>query len=190
MVKLLSIKTNNKSIKNSYGFTLIEIMVAVTLFTVVATISMGALISIFDANNKSQTSKTVVDNLNIAIEDMVRTIRFGSHYHCGSSGSLTTPQNCPTGSDFLALNFNGFTNVYRKNGNTIEKSINGGSSYTPITEPSVVIQNLTFYVFGTDTSDELQPYVVVVIKGYVGTKATTQTNFSIQTTISQRTLDL
>lgn len=174
----------------SAGFTLVEIIIAVTLFTVVATISAGALIGIFDANNKSRTSKIVVDNLNIAIEDMTRTIKFGTAYHCGSGGTLTNPQNCSTGSDFLALSFNGTTNIYRKNGNTIEKSINGGSSYIPVTEPGVVIQNLTFYVFGTDTADQLQPYAVIVIKGYVGNKPTSQTNFSIQTTVSQRALDI
>lgn len=179
-----------KKIFYKKGFTLVEILVAVALFTVVATISAGALISVFDANNKSQTSKMVVDNLNIAIEDMARTIKFGAAYHCGSGGTLILPQNCSTGANFLALNFNGSTIVYRRNGNTIEKSTNGGTSYVPITEPSVVIQNLTFYTFGTDTSDQLQPYVVIVIKGYVGTKPTQQTNFSIQTTVSQRTLDI
>lgn len=179
------------SIKNSYGFSLVEIMVAVALFTVVATISIGAIISIFDANNKSQTSKTVVDNLNIAVEDMARTIKFGTNYHCGSGGSLNTPQNCSTGGDFLAVSFNGSINVYRKNGNTIQKSTNGGTSYVPITAPEVIIENMTFYTFGaTENPSVLQPYVVAVIKGYVGTKPTQQTNFSIQTTMSQRALDL
>ena len=97
-----------KKRKENKGFTLVEVLVAVALFTIIATISMGALVSIFDANKKSQTSKTVVDNLNLSIEDMIRTIRFGTNYHCGSSGNLNTSQNCSGGNNFFATNSSRF----------------------------------------------------------------------------------
>lgn len=177
--------------KNKNGFSLVEIIVAVGLFTVVATVSIGAILSVFDANKRSQSSKTVVDTLNLALEDMARSIRFGTVYHCGSGGTLTEPENCTNGDDFIAVNFEGATIVYRKNGNTIQKSSNGGTGYSTITATNVVIQNLDFYVFGaTDNPSIVQPYVIAVIKGYVGSKPTQQSVFSIQTVMSQRILDL
>src|SRR3989344_6423825 len=132
------------------GFTLLELLVAVGLFTILASISMGAVINIFDANNRAESSKTVIDNLNLALENMTRTVRFGSVYHCGTLGTLTNPQDCLSGNDsFLAIQFEGNTVIYRLNGTAIQKSTNGGSTYTDITSPETKVQNLRSYVHGS-----------------------------------------
>ena len=49
------------------GFTLVELMVSVSLFAIVMVISMGSVVSVFDANKKSQSLRTVMDNLNSTI---------------------------------------------------------------------------------------------------------------------------
>lgn len=67
--------------KNS-GFTLIEIIVSMALFVVVAVVSLGALLKVIDANTKAQTLKTAVTNLNFTMESMVRELRVGSNYYC------------------------------------------------------------------------------------------------------------
>jgi prepilin-type N-terminal cleavage/methylation domain-containing protein len=181
--------------KINKGFTLVEMIIAVSLFVVVTTVSAGAIISVFDANNKARTSKTVVDNLNLAIENMARTVRFGGNYHCGNTGTLTSPQDCwGSGDTFLAVAFGGSTIIYRWNGtesDPIQRSDNGGSTYTNITASDVKIQRLRFYVrYSPATpSDYAQASVTAVIKGYVGSKQTTRSEFSIQTLMSQRTLD-
>ncbi len=177
-------------LKQKKGFTLVEMLVAISLFVIVVFISIGAIMSIFSANGKARASKSVVDNLNYTVENMVRNIRFGGLYHCGSSGNLSTPANCSNGDTSLALRLNGNTIVYRRSGARIEYSSNGGSSYVALTPPEVVITNMLFYVLGASNSDQLQPYVVIVIKGYVGNRPTTQTVFSLQTFVSQRELDL
>src|SRR3989344_2766515 len=79
--------------KMKRGFTFIELMVAVSIFIVVMTISMGSIINVFDANRKSRSLKTVLNNLNLAVESMSKEMRFGRNYHC-SSGTVTIPQNC------------------------------------------------------------------------------------------------
>jgi len=177
-------------LKINKGFTLVELLIAVGLFTIVASISIGAILSIFDVNKKSESSKTVVDNLNFSIENMARTVRFGGNYHCGSAPTLGNPQDCSNGDTFLAVTFNSSVIIYRLNGTAIQRSDNGGSSYTNITSPETVVQYLRFYVFGSSISDTKEPYVVAVIKGYVGNKPTNQSVFSIETVMSQRTLDI
>lgn len=174
------------------GFTLIEIMTAVSIFIVVLTISSGAIISVFDANRKAQTLRSSLNNLNLAIEAMSREMRFGKAYHCLNSGTLTTPNNCPSGGSFISFLSTGNQQmVYKLNGTTIERSTDGGVTYIPMTSPDVVVQNLSFYVLGAGPvpTNTLQPKVLVVLKGYVGNSVKTRTDFSVQTLVSQRTLD-
>ena len=67
---------NNKS-----GFTLVELMVSVSLFVIVMTISMGSILSVFNANRKAKNIRNVMDNINFTLEGMTRTIRFGSNIY-------------------------------------------------------------------------------------------------------------
>lgn len=181
------------------GFTLVEMLIAVSLFVIIAFFSIGSILSIFDANRRAQSSKTVVDNLNLAVENMARTIRFGSNYHCGVTGSLSTPTNCAdnsygNGDTAMAVTFEGEIVVYRLCGTAIFRFEGGnGSCNDPrfaITSPETVIEYFRFYVFGTTVGDNYQPYVLAVIKGYSGNKPTSQSKFVIETIMSQRTLDI
>lgn len=184
------------------GFTLVEMLIAVGLFSVIASISIGALLIIFDANRRSESSKTVVDNLNLSLENMVRTVRFGNSYHCGESGTLSNPADCSDGGETFAVQFDTDndgdleTVVYKKCGSSIKRSENGvfncndTTNMKNITSGDTVIERLKFYVLGSDTTDFKQPYVVAHISGYVGTSPTEQSKFSIQTLMSQRIIDL
>ena len=75
------------------GFTLIELMTAVSIFIVIMTVSMGSILSIFDANRKSRSLKTVMNNLNLALESMSREMRYGRSYNCGTDSD----PNCSGG---------------------------------------------------------------------------------------------
>lgn len=166
-------------------------LTSISVFLVVMTISMGSILNVFDVNRKSESMKTVMDNLNFAIESMSREMRFGTKYHCGTSAPLTAPANCSLGDtqvSFLA-NDNLTQIVYRKAGTTIEKSVDGGNTYIAVTAPEINIENLTFYVLGADIVDTVQPKVLITIQGKSGAKANTTTEFSVQTLVSQRRLD-
>ncbi|MES3030885.1 MAG: type II secretion system protein [Patescibacteria group bacterium] len=64
------------------GFTLVEMIVSLAIFTIVALVAVGALLKITDANKKSQTLKTAINNLNFALESMSREMRVGEDYNC------------------------------------------------------------------------------------------------------------
>src|SRR3990167_2239503 len=153
--------------KKQKGFTLIELMVAVSIFIVVMTISMGSIISVFDANRKSRSLKTVLNNLNLAVESMSKEMRFGKNYHCGP-GAVTIPQNCPSGDTLMSfLSSDGVQITYRLSNQTIEKQI-GGGVYIAVTAPEIVIDDLVFYTIGAGASDSLQPKVLIKIKSHAG----------------------
>jgi len=180
-------------LKINKGFTLVEMLIAISLFVVIAFISIGAILSIFDANRRAQSSKTVVDNLNLAIENMTRTIRFGGNYYCGESSNTSQTSDCSSGgSNSISITFEGVRVIYKwdSTAKTIKRSYNGVWDDEGITSPETKIEYLKFYIFGSSDSDDNQPYVIAVIEGYSGNKPTAQSRFSLQTLMSQRELDL
>lgn len=190
---------NKLKSSKQFGFTLIEIMVSISIFSLVLVTSMGSILSVMDANRKAQTLRNVMDNLNFALEGMTRTIRFGINYHCGSSGDLSRPRDCPSGDNSITVvASSGILTTYSFSDGRISKSENYGTpSY--ITSDSVTIESATFRVFGSypysdesgGTTDTLQPQTIIVITGYaaLGVNPLNRTRFSIETTVSQRSLD-
>lgn len=199
---------------NKRGFTLIELMVSVTIFIVVMVISLGSLLSISSAERKAESLKTVMNNLHFALESMSRTIRTGVNYHCydGGSAAIDEPQDCASGDDYFAFETvegdpddssdqvvyrfesNASTCGQTGTGGCIMRSINGGSSFVPITSPEVVISNLTFYVIGSvpqfsGDSTSSQPKVVITLNGSVTIGTAAPSQFRLQTTVTQRLYD-
>lgn len=153
------------------------------------TVSMGSILAVFDANRKSQSIKTVLTNLNLVVESLSKEMRYSTNYHCGPSGDLALPQNCPTGDSLVSfLTNDGIQIAYRKSGGAIEKSVDGGASYVAVTAPEILIDDLTFFVLGAGTANSLQPKILLKIRGRAGA-AEGESQFTIQTLISQRSLD-
>ena len=178
----------SKNNKNEKGFTLIELMVSLTMFIVVMTISMGSILSVFDANRKSKAMKAALTNINLAMESMSREMRFGTRYHCGS-GTISVPQDCPTGNEsrFGFLSSDNIQITYRLTNGALEKQV-GSGSFISVTGPEVDIQDLDFYTVGSNTGDTLQPKTLIVVRGRAGTNKGL-TEFTLQTLVSQRVLD-
>lgn len=184
---------NSKKIHSSRGFTLVEIIVASGLFIVVMLVMSGAVLSIFDANQKSKNLRAVMDNLNLSLESMTRTVRFGTEYSCGGG---TTPLSCPEGTYTSSLgvtSMDGVRTVYALSNGRISRTTALGTF--DLTSPDVTITRLAFRVSGAEPytggapGNLLQPKVIITISGYVGTKVTTQSSFSLQTSVSQRVFD-
>ena len=176
--------------KNSKGFVIIEVVVATTLFVLLMAIALGSIVNMLSSNRRIHANKDAMDNLNSSIEYMSRIVRFGDTYHCGSTGLLTAPQNCAGGDTLLAVKFQLKTYVFRLTGTKIEVSDDGGTSYKPLTGSNVLIDRLRFFVFGTNNVDNIQPYVLVVIRGRVVNDPTGSAVFDVQTIMTQRDLDL
>ena len=177
-----TLKTDQK------GFTIIELMVSLTIFIIIMMISMGSILGIFAANRKSRSQRAVMNNLNLALESMSKEMRYGENYHCGG-GSITLPQNCAEGDTLLSFFSSENKQItYRLNNNAIEKEVDN-AGFLPITAPEVVIENLTFYALGAG-ADTSQPKVLIRIKGYAGVANKGKSDFILETLVSQRVLDI
>ncbi len=172
---------------SSRGFTLIEMVVAVSLFSVVVLVSVSAMLAIADANKKANATRVVMDNINFAMENMGRNVRTGYNYSCVGAG------DCLSGGTYISFTDqrgNTITYTWSEDGNgkggiTIKKN---SESPISITSPQVDIDSLVFYVSGTPASDGLQPRVLITLRGTAQIGKET-TSFNIQTTVSQRKVD-
>ena len=178
------------------GFTLVEMIVAIALFSVVMIVCVGALLALVNANRKAQALQSVMNNLNIALDGMVRSVRMGNSYDgsVGCTGNTGDPQDCTNGSTQLSFKPYGDVNeprwAYRFSGSELQRST-GGSDFAAITAPEVTIDKMLFYVVGTARGDAVQPKVVIVIEGSAGVpRSSTRTTFHLQATAVQRVLDL
>lgn len=70
-------KTNPQS-----GFTLIELIVSLGVFSTVVTIAVGALLVLVAANQQLQGEQSVMTNISFALDSMTREIRTGTAYNC------------------------------------------------------------------------------------------------------------
>src|SRR3989344_6611106 len=211
----------------SRGFTLVEMIVAVGLFAVVMLICVTALLSLVDANKKAQALQSVMNNLNVAVDGMVRSVRMGTDYHCGLAGvsaSGMLPLDCANSGDIVfafepfhdcsaagticdsgghvppTLYWYQVDTINGKPVGRLYRSADGTQSGgIAITAPEVSIENVRFFVSGSCparigyscTPDNVQPKVLVYIKGSAGTaKATIHSTFHIQATAVQRVLDI
>ena len=188
------------------GFTLLEMLVAVGLFTVALFIIMVTLFSVTNAQKKAAALQNAQDNLRFAFEAMTKEIRTGRSFHCGASGALTQAQNCnfPNGSDsFSFRNGAGQTVTYQVILNQLVKSSDGNlpctvpDSQNPalincqkITAPEVVIvDRIAFYVSGALAGDDLQSMATIVLEGQVlDPRGIGTAQINLQATVSKRGL--
>jgi len=177
-------------------------LVAITVFSMVMVIAVGALLTMVDANRKAQALGSVMNNLNFALESMTRNARIGTSYHCENDTTPTNivaPLDCPSGGVLFAFEpFNGNPSiasdqvVYRLRNQRLERSVNGGSTFVAVTAVEVQIESLTFRVVGAPRApiDTLQPKLVVTLRGTAGTSPRVKTTFALQTVVSQRVFDI
>jgi len=183
------------------GFTLVEMLVAVSLFLVAATIGLGALIVVNDAYRKTKAQQVAIDNVNFAIESMTRSIRTGALYDCeGDPNPKSRSCSQSPNSQFSHRDVCRRAVIYRliEDGNgrgSIQTQIiddkdicdrgGGTGDFVELTSPDVDIDELNFYVIDAEYT-EGQPRVVLVIKGVAGRRLKELTPFSVQTTVTAR----
>ncbi len=167
-----------KKKNNNSGFSLIELMVAVTLFSIVVVISMGAIFTIVDSNKKAQSLKSVMNNLNFAFESMTRSIK--------TAKSISSPDDsCASSISFTDVDDNSVQYSRDTSGSSGKIKKNSSS----ITASEVNIENLKFCVQGKDLNDGEQARVLVQVSGSVESNSRVSSDFELQTVVSLRKID-
>lgn len=184
------------------GFSLIEVLVSLSIFTIVVTISVGVLMVLVAANARAQNTQAIMTNLSFALDSITRELRTGSDFFCGASASLPTSgesnQNCANGGDALSFNEGGDSLTknassrriaVRLNNSVIERRL-GNGNWTALTSPDITVTQLQFYVTGATRADNQSPTVTIYIEGIAGEQDGSEGRFNVQTTVVQQLLDI
>lgn len=203
------IKQNNQA-----GFTLVELMVSLSLFVIVVLALVSSLYNVNDASRKVQAIRTVMDNINFAMETMSRNIRTAEDIRCGGQALYRDTANCPIREPESDKNYSismkstlGSNRLIEYRWNTSDLSIEKKSTgyrpdgtldssdvidWTRITSPEIKVERFQFYVDGAESADSvygddrLQPSVIIHIEGRAMGLDGTLVPFAIQTYVSQR----
>ncbi len=180
------------------GYTLLEMIVAVGIFSVVMLAATGAYLTLINLDRQARAMNDVVSNLTFAVDSMSRAVRTGTGYKCDNiSGSGA---NCINGSSNSTLGFTDSESpnrsvVYSLSGGQIMASICSpapcaGGSVSALTDPRITVQSLRFYVRGVGVGDGIQPQVTFTIAGLLTTGVGKSVNFSIEGGATQRLLEI
>lgn len=203
--------THNQS--HHSGFSLIEVLVSLSIFTVVMTIGVGSLMALIAANAQARNTQAVMTNLSYALDSMTREIRTGSDYYCASnSNSLprsgANVRNCETGGDALSFNEGGQSLTedassrriaFRVEDGVLQRRLGNGdgdgnaneaTDWIPVTSPNIDITTFRFVVTGTQKGEGEAPTVSIYMEGTAGADEETRSAFNIQTTVVQQLLDI
>jgi prepilin-type N-terminal cleavage/methylation domain-containing protein len=187
------------------GFTLVEMMVAIAVFSIVMTVALGALINVIDANKKAQMIKTAVNNVNFALESISKDMRMGTDYNCAADINIEPDGDCGAGGEIIkykSIKEDDNKYVYYRHATTttsdgrqigqiqrcVTSSSCGDNDYLSLTSNEVNITNMKFYVIGAEPvgGTRQQPRVIITLTGVAGTVEKIKTTFDLQTSVSQR----
>lgn len=161
-----------ESLHRLRAFTLVELLVSMSVFSVVIVVAVGSVFVAQSLNTRVQAAQMSLDSLNLSLNLMTRNIRYGQVFYCGNN--ITMPlsqvilrQDCPlVVSDISerpnntiafrpvgAVSLNDRVGYYVNNKKLYEwRYTNGFTSAKQITSDDVEIITLHFFVSGAYTT--------------------------------------
>ena len=176
---------------NNAGFTLIEVMVAVSIFATVVIIGIGSLITVNKAYDQSKAQRVVIDNVSFVLDSMAREIRTGGRYTDDSNPTAPGDFSVASTSEFSFESYDGEEIWYYLDDSdplfpVIVKSIDG--DLFVLTPASIKVQKLRFLIDEGDQANPRQPYVTIQITAE-GSDSGQRSSVTMQTSVSQRLLN-
>ena len=182
-------KMTNRIHKSKSGFTLIEIMVAVSIFVIVAFIVTSTLLTILDAGRRANKIRLIIDNMNFALDSMTVKMKFGTGYEISN-----TPETKGT---ISFTDRDGANICYKKyaegTGNgVIQKCVggtnsdfcSGGVNCTNITTDEINVTGLKFEE-GTCSDVCINRQIIILVQAKAEIKNQPVTTLEFQTSVSQ-----
>lgn len=164
------------------GFTLMEVMVSVSIFAIIITIGIGSLLTIYSTLQKTRADQQTMDSLSYVLDTMTRRVRTGREYQSdGQSITFRDQIDNEVGGDIITYSIqtdqNGTKRLYVREAD--------GQEYD-ITPENMIVDtfnvNLTGGLSGVDAG---QPMVEFQIQGTIK-NGKQITPLAIQTVVSQR----
>ncbi len=182
------------------GYTLIELLVGISIFSLVAAGFTGFFVSALRAQRKVLALREVIDSASYVLEYMAQALRMAKRDDIEIRGRT---KNCLVGNE-INYEIVGVSEIKFRYYNSVadeDQCVNfflesatarlkerreGVENY--LTPNNLAISNLKFFVSGDTVGDTFQPRVTILLE--IQKRNQPETKISVQTTISQRDLDL
>lgn len=166
------------------GFTIIEMLVSLAVFTAVTAIASGLLVSGLQAQRRGLAQQQLLDQTSFLMEHISRTARMAKK---DMSGACTGTAKANYGFAAQCLKF-----LYHEStGDVCQQFCLEGTrlkdeSSRYFTSPELQISSFNVIISGQSQYDSIQPSAKI----FLNITGKEQANIKIQTTISQRNLDV
>lgn len=176
------------------GFTAVELLVSVALFTTIVAISSGVFIRSLRTQRAIVAFIAANSNASLTIEQLAREIRTGQTFCTGTNSGCAVQSG--SYKNLVFTNAKGEKVKYelsvpRQVGSamiqSILKSVNDGAPI-PLTADNVNVKNFSFYLLGQDAGDNQNPRITVVLSVGATGIAFSDAVINLQTTISSKVL--
>jgi prepilin-type N-terminal cleavage/methylation domain-containing protein len=202
---------------NKHGFTLVEMLVAIAIFSIVVAIGVGGFVHALRTQREISALIATETNASTALEQMAREIRTGELFCADPGSSWGTPElnsvcnpnaqglgtGCtPSGnSNDPVWTCNSILDFYNADYNNIDYELKNGvlgrsqdginGQFTPLTSNNVDVVSTTFIIFGNTEGDNWPPRITIVLRMVPSsTDPTLESNvLDFQTTVSAREID-
>jgi prepilin-type N-terminal cleavage/methylation domain-containing protein len=158
--------------KNNRGFSLVELIIAMSVFTVLITIATGVFVRVIKTQRDLVTRLSIIDNAGLVLEQMTREIRTGYDF------SIANP-------NLVFQNREGKQVQYLKNNDKIVRIVEGDSF--ELTSPNVKVKELNF-VLAQENNSKCSPWRITIFLKVGSEKLEEKDDILLQTTISSRVL--
>lgn len=164
-------------IKQKNGFTLVETVVAVFVFSVVVIASQGVFGKALTVVKSGAAAQRVQESVQYALELMARDIRVSSVNADQEDASCTLSQLTLVHPVLGSV-------IYRQGSTLIERTVEGIAGH--ITADDVLIQGLSFCVRHAGVDGEQTRITILIDAVYNSEKASEQKELRVQTSVSLR----
>jgi len=173
----------NSRNKREEGFTVVELIVAMSIFAVFLTISVGVFVKTIRTQRTLVHRMEVNDNAGAVLEQITREVRTGYDF-CPAEFAGGDKCNLPGGTSLEADSLT-FTN---HDGDSVTYALNNGAvtrDGNELSAPDVEIDNLKFIVWQDYVCN---PWRVTILMGVGSEKVESGQFIDLQTTVSSRVL--
>lgn len=176
-------------IQQREGFTLVESLVAISIFVIVFSVAIGGFVAALRTQRQIQSLISANSNASLIIEQMAREMRTGLGFQTSVSAYCPYPA-LPCELAFTTGRNESVVYLWDKiNGSIVRR--NGAGDLIPITAENVAVRYLGFKVLGECTSPTGMPshgprVTVVLGVSPKGERGVNDTVTEIQTTVASR----
>jgi len=174
--------------KNLGGFTLVELLVTVAIFSLIVSAASGVFVSALKAQRRSLATQELLDQTSFLMEYMSRAIRMAKKDDLAGvnclSGNKINYELTRSGLGIKFRNYKDECQEFYLDGNQL-KEAKAGSLYA-LTSNHLRVSKFNINLSGQTQTDDLQPRVTLFLE----IEGKEKSKIRLQTTISQRNLDI